>query len=163
MVRYTLVPRARGWEFLDRVHRTVPDSPDEIEDCCGHLQEQTAIESREHAREWLVFLQALGCVDESTDGYYRTAKPDSPEGVADSFENSLFGVEELLAVLSNAAELLTVDELSKRIDESERDRLQSAAGTPESARESVERRLQWAELFGLVSRQDDRYYSTGSR
>lgn len=158
MVRYTLVPRARSWEFLDHVHGTVPETPEEIEDCCGHVHEHTAVASREHAREWLVFLRALDCAQKGPAGYYRIGKPDRPEAIAEAFETNLFGVRELLTILSDASNPLTADAFCERLDASERGRLVSAVGTVESACESVERRLQWADLFELVSRRNDRYY-----
>jgi hypothetical protein len=157
MVRYTLVPSARGWEFLDRVHAAVPESPATVEDCCGYLQEHTPVPTHEHAREWLVFLRSLNCVAKDENGYYRIGKPDHPEELAEAFQMALFGVTEILSVLSDKSEPLTVDAVCELLDPSDRGRLGRGAGTSESAREAVERRLQWAHLFGLVSRRDDQY------
>lgn len=157
MVRYTLVPPARGWGFLHHVYETVPASPEVVEDCCGHIYEQTTVASREHAREWLVFLQALGCVESGAKGYFRTENPERPEYLAEPFKNKLFGVTEILEQVSTASEPLTTATVCERLDDPVKERLQSRAGTADLARDSVERRLKWADSFGLVFRRDDRY------
>lgn len=157
MVRYTLVPEARGWTFLDDVHGAVPESPEGVEDCCGHIQARTSIPSREHAREWLVFLEALDCVDNEPAGYSRSEKPQDPQSLAEPFETNLFGVREILAILAGESDPLTDRAVAEGIDESVRTRLDGGAGTHDSAGDAVERRLGWAQLFGLVSRHDGHY------
>lgn len=157
MVRYTLVPPARGPAVLDSVSRSVPDGPEAVDDCCAHICEQTTVQSRDRAREWLVFLQALGRVAESEEGFFRTEKAVDAERLAAPFETNIFGVSEVGTVLTDAAEPLDCETITERLDETVRERITHTTDESEQVSEYVERLLSWGVLFGSFTRSDGGY------
>ncbi|PSP31571.1 hypothetical protein BRC64_09670 [Halobacteriales archaeon QH_10_67_22] len=155
-MRYKVVPEPHGLDTLRAAHAAVALVPDSVEDCCTRIVDRTAIPSRDAAREWLTFLQALELVRETPQGFERVRTDPDRERLAEAFERRVFGARELLAALDDAT--VTADEafehLRPAVGEWERQR--HTDWTAEW-RERSRRLLAWAETFGLVAREDDRY------
>lgn len=161
-MRYKVVPEPLGLDVLDAAHGAMPLVPDSVEDCCIRLVDRTAIPSRDAAREWVTFLQALDLVRETPRGYERRRTPVERDVLAETFGERVFGAAELLDALDGAGGL-TVDEafdsLRPAIPEWERDR---HTDWESEWRERVRRLLEWAVAFGLVRATDDRYELAGA-
>lgn len=82
-MRYKAVPEPpadlRG---LAAVHDALPRVPRPEADCCGRIADRVGlVEDRETAREWLVFLRALGLARRTRSGGYARAETINLEGV----------------------------------------------------------------------------------
>ncbi|WP_123533575.1 hypothetical protein [Halosimplex salinum] len=156
-MRYKIVPPVRDREFLATAHRAVPLVPGSVEDCCIRLVDETAAPSRDVAREYLTFLQALELVAETDRGFRRRRVEVDEADLADAFERRVFGATELLDALREAGSL-TVDESFDRLRGAvprwERDRHTDWA---DEWRERTERLLDWSVAFDLATRDGDRY------
>jgi hypothetical protein len=156
-VRYKVVPDPLGLDTLETVHEALPLVPDSVEDCCLRVVDRTAVPARDDAREWITFCQALGLA-ERTDGRYRRVRTAfGPDALAGAYREGVFGVAELLDAL-DAEGPLTADtafeRLAPAIPEWERDR---HTDWEREWRERTRRLLAWASLFGLVTRDGERY------
>ncbi|SDJ22768.1 hypothetical protein SAMN05216226_101223 [Halovenus aranensis] len=116
-MRYRQLPPAGDWSTIEAVWQSVPTDPAETTDCCARLCDRTAVERREHASEWLVFLSALGCVTDDGDGYYRSVDSLDTEALGDRFETQVFGVSEVLAVLDAEDGPLTTAAIRSRLED----------------------------------------------
>jgi len=146
-----------GLDALDAAHRALPLVPEEVDDCCARLVERTAVPDRDHAREWITFLQALGLAEETSRGYRRVRADVDPEALAEPFAENVFGVADLLAVLETGESQTTGDvfeSLRPTIPAWERDRHADWETVWEGR---VARLLAWAVAFGLARRDGDRY------
>jgi len=156
-VRYKIVPPARDRAFLAAAQRAVPLVPGTVEDCCLRIVDDTAAPSRDAAREYLTFLQALELVAETDRGFERRRVDAAEADLADAFERRVFGARELLAAL-RAAESLTAEaafeELREGVPRWERDR---HTDWESEWRERAERLLEWSVTFELAVREGDRY------
>jgi len=156
-VRYKIVPAPRDREFLAAAQRALPLVPGTVEDCCLRLVDETAAPSRDAAREYLTFLQALELVAETDRGYKRRRVDLDDADLGDAFERRVFGASEVLDAL-RAGGSLTADEAFEAIRDAvprwERDR---HADWESEWRERTERLLDWSVAFGLASRDGDRY------
>jgi len=156
-VRYKIVPAPRDREFLAAAHRALPLVPGTVEDCCLRLVDETAAPSRDAAREYLTFLQALELVAETSRGYKRRRVDLDDAGLGDAFERRVFGAREVLDALRFDGPL-TADEAFEAIRDAvprwERDR---HTDWESEWRERTERLLDWSVTFELASRDGDRY------
>lgn len=156
-MRYKIVPPARDLAFLDAAQRAVPLVPGTVEDCCLRIVDETTAPSRDAAREYLTFLEALELVAETSRGFERRRVDAAEADLADAFERRVFGASELLDTL-RAAESLTVaeafEELREEVPRWERDR---HTDWETEWRERTERLLEWCVTFGLATREGDRY------
>jgi hypothetical protein len=154
-MRYRQLPPAGDLATLESVRRAVPRDPTETDDCCARLCDRTAVERRDHASQWLVFLTAVGCVTEDEAGYYRHDEDIDPEALAERFESHVFGAPEVLGVLDATDRPLTRAEIADRLDARTLDRLQRT--DPGSA--YLDRVLAWAVSLERVTVEGDRYAS----
>ena len=157
-MRYKVVPGPVDEDLLHAVSEAVPLVPGSVEDCCTRIRDRTGVPSREEAREWLTFCQALGLVDETDRGYYRVRDPPDGEALAAAFEDGVFGARELLDALDAADEPLDAATafaaVRDRVPRWERDR------DPDWEAEwhgRVRRLLEWGVAFGHLERADDGY------
>lgn len=140
---------------ITAVWQAVPVSPDDTDDCCQRLIDRTTVDTRTHASEWLVFLTALGCVQESGDGYYRTEFEPDDQTLRDGFTSRLFGVDQVLTVLDTADEALSVDAVITALPERTRQRISRTT----DLREYIARLLDWGVTFDVFERHQHRYTS----
>lgn len=138
---------------ITAVWKAVPLSPDDTDDCCQRLCDRASVETRDHAREWLVFLTALGCVHNSGDGYYREEPEPDEKTSRDAFTNRLLGVEDVLAVLDSTETALSVDNVLAELSTDTRQRIERTVET----REYVARLLEWGVVLGSIEKRQGRY------
>ena len=155
-MRYKVVPQSRGVAFLTDVRRAVPLVPGSVEDCCTRIRDETDLASRDVAREWLTFAEALELVEETPRGYRRLRTEPDREALADAFESNVFGARELGEALEDGP--LDVDaafrRLRDRIPRWERNRY---ADWEAEWRERTERLLEWSVSLDLATTVDGRY------
>ncbi|GCF14817.1 hypothetical protein Harman_27520 [Haloarcula mannanilytica] len=148
-MRYKVAPPARPISFLRTAREAIPLVPDSEADCCRSIQTATDVSDRETAREYLVFLQALGLVAESDRGYYRARADIDRAALAAAFEDSVFGVDVLLAALGSEA--IDADTAFEAIrDEIPRWERERHVDWEAVWRVRVTNLLEWAVLFELV-------------
>jgi hypothetical protein len=142
---------------LEAAHTALPLVPEDVEDCCARVVERTAVPDRDHAREWITFMEALGLADETPRGYRRVRADVDPEAMGEPFSANVFGVAELLGALETG-ESQTVadafDALRPTVPEWERDRHDDWEAVWS---DRVERLLAWSVALGLAVREDGRY------
>ena len=156
-MRYKIVPPARDREFLLAVRDALPLVPGSENDCCARIRDQTAVESRADAREWLTFCQALGLVAETDAGYHRLRDVPDGDDLADRLRESVFPTRELLDALEDAGPMdadSAFETLQDRIPRWERSRTADWAA---EWRERLEHLLNWCVAFGLAERRDGGY------
>jgi len=146
-----------GVDALGSTHSALPLVPETVDDCCARVVERTAVPSRDDAREWITFLEALGLAEETSRGYRRVRGTLAPEALAEPFTENVFAVAELLSALETGESQSVgeaFDTLRPTIPEWERDR---HADWEAVWTDRVERLLAWAAAFGLAVREDGRY------
>jgi len=157
-MRYKVVPAPADRALLADVHGALPLVPGSVEDCCTRIRDRTTIPSRDEAREWLTFAQALGLAAETERGYHRVRDPPDEAELADAFEGRIFGVDVLLGALADADEPLDADAgfaaVRDIVPRWERDRY---TDWESEWTDRVERLLEWCVVFGLVERSDGGY------
>lgn len=148
-MRFKVAPPAGSLEDLAEARAAIPLVPDSEADCCQAIQTALILQTRDSASDLLTFLQALGLVDSSNRGYYRTQEPLDRASVADAFREHVFGVSELLAVLDGTPRGVDAafEEIRDEIPEWERNRHTDWESV---WRERVENLLEWGVVFGLV-------------
>jgi hypothetical protein len=155
-VRYKIVPEPRDREFLAAAHRAVPLVPGTVEDCCLRILDETTAPSRDAAREYLTFLEALELVAETDRGYRRRRVDPAEADLGEAFRRRVFGAAELLDALAEEGSL-TAEEafaaLREHVPRYERDR--HTDWTAEW-RERTRRLLAWSVVFGLAVDDGDR-------
>lgn len=157
MVRYKVVPEPRDVAFLFAVRDALPLVPGNVEDCCTRIRDRTDLPSREAAREWLTFCQALGLARETDRGFYRVRGDPSADELADRLVGGVFPARELLAALETDGPLTpdgAFDALRDRIPRWERSR---DADWEAEWRERVAHLLEWCVVLGLAERVDGAY------
>lgn len=157
MVRYKVIPPARDVDALFAVRDALPLVPGTVEDCCSRIRDRTDVPSRDAAREWLTFCQALGLAAETDRGFHRLRDDPDPGALGDRLLDGVFPARELLDALE-ADGPLTADaafeNLREQIPRWERSR---SPDWEADWRERVEHLLEWAVAFGLVERGDEGY------
>lgn len=161
-MRFKVVPEPRDVAFLESAQRAVPLVPGTVEDCCIRMVDRTAAPSRDAAREYLTFLEALELVEETDRGYRRLRVDVGDADLGEAFERRVFGAAEVLDALTENGES-TVEEafdaLREHVPRYERDRHPDWEA---EWRERTRRLLAWAETFGLVTREGDVYRPAGA-
>lgn len=161
-MRYKVIPGPGDQNLLHAVSDAVPLVPGSVEDCCTRIRDRTAVPSREEAREWLTFCQALGLVAETDRGYHRVRDPPDDEALATAFEENVFGAREVLDALDTADGPLDVsgafEAVSHVVPRWERNR------DPDweiEWRGRVSRLLEWGVVFGHLERTGEGYRPAG--
>jgi len=161
-VKFKVVPDPRSLRAVREVMLAVPLVPGSEDDCCARLVADTDVASRDAAKEWLTFLRALGLVAESDGKYYQTRADLDDADLARAFRERVHPVEDLLAVLDEAAAAggtpLTPEDAYERV----RERVPQWERSRRSDWEDVwcdrtERTLAWAVAFGFAERVDGGY------
>ncbi|WP_247729269.1 hypothetical protein [Halovivax limisalsi] len=151
-------------ETVGSVHAALPTEADPEIDCCTRVIEQTDVESRDAAGDWLTFLRALELAVAEPEGYRRVTVdgPPEPRRLAARFRDRVVGAADVLDALPNRSEP-AIDAAAAF------DRLDGTDGIPRSARrrhgdrlepiwtDRIDRVLRWAVAFGLVERVDGGY------
>lgn len=152
-MRYKVAPPARSLARLETAREAVPLVPDSEADCCRAIQRATGVEDRETAREYLVFMQALGLVATSQRGYHRTREDRSLSELGTAFRERVFLVAELLDAVEDGNETpeAAFEAVRDAIPRWERER---DTDWEQRWREAVSELLGWAALFGLVTVSD---------
>jgi len=157
MVRYKVVPPARGREALVAVRDALPLVPGSVEDCCSRIRDGTDVPSRDAAREWLTFCQALGLAAETDRGFHRVREDPDTDELADRLLDGVFPARELHAVLA-AEGPLDADEAFVAVRDAvprwERSR---SPDWEDDWRERTGHLLGWFVGFGLVKREGGGY------
>lgn len=155
-MRYKIVPEPRSVEFLREVRMALPLVPDTVEDCCTRVRDRTDLQSRDVAREYLTFAQALGLADESGRGFHRTRENQSDDVLADRYRENVFGAREMLEALENGPKSVeeSFDDVRDIVPRWERDR---HSDWEAKWRDRSHRLLEWGRTFDLIERIDDVY------
>ncbi|MCU4798867.1 hypothetical protein OB920_00565 [Halobacteria archaeon HArc-gm2] len=155
-MRYKVVPEPRSVEFLRDVQAALPLVPGTVEDCCSRIRDRTGLPSRDVAREYLTFAQALGFAAEGDRGFHRTREDPPEDELAQRFLEHVFGARKIVDVLADGEKTVreAFDEIRDLVPQWERDR-----HTDWEAEwlDRTERLLEWAVEFGLVERSADGY------
>lgn len=151
-MQYRQLPPAGTLSDIEAIWQAVPQTPDKTDDCCQRLVDRTAIANRTHASQWLVFLTALGCVQED-DGYFRGEQLPSETALADTFEQHLFGVGTILEQLNCADGPRTREEVLNYLPERTYQRIERV----EHPEEYLTRLLEWAVTFGHIEQTEHGY------
>ncbi len=160
-MRYKVVPPVRDVALCREVAAALPLVPGTVEDCCTRIRDRTAVPSRDAAREWLTFCQALGLAAETDRGFHRVREEPDDDALADAFRENVFGAREVLAAAADGptGAGTTVDEafaaLRERVPGWERAREEDWKA---AWRERCRRLLAWGVVFGYVERDGDVYY-----
>jgi hypothetical protein len=157
-MRYKIVPEPRGVDLLLSVRDAVPLVPGSVDDCCTRIRDRTELESRDAAREWLTFCQALGLVEETDRGYRRIRDGPGRDALGQALGDHVFGAEEVLRALGTE-EPRNVRAVFARVRGTvprwERDRYQD---WEDEWRERIRRLLEWGVAFGRVEYVDGERY-----
>lgn len=155
-MRYKVVPEPRSVEFLRDVQAALPLIPGTVEDCCSRIRDRAGLESRDEAREYLTFAQALGLAAEGDRGFHRTREGPSKEELAARYLEHVFGAREVVESIEGESKSVEecFDAVREFVPQWERDR-----HTDWEAEwiDRTERLLEWGVEFGLVERTEDRY------
>jgi hypothetical protein len=157
-VRYKIVPSPASLDRLKATHGALPLVPGSVEDCCTRIRDRTAVASRDAAREWLTFLQALGLASETDRGVYRVRGDSDPETLSRAYLGNVFPAREVHGTLLEADGPLSVDAVFDGVRDSvprwERSR---HADWVSEWRGRIGAALDWAVAFGLARRTGDGY------
>jgi hypothetical protein len=154
--RVKVVPESRSLDDLQTVREALPLVPGSIEDCCTRVRDRTFVLSRDEARAWITFLDALGLVNETEQGFHRTREEVDRETLGERFQERIFGVEEVLAILDDGGR--TRDEVFQafrdNVPQWERNRHTDWEAEWQNRIECL---LEWAVTFDLVTKRDGSY------
>ena len=168
-MRYKIVPPARDVPFLRDVSAALPRVPNSVEDCCSRIRDRTDVPSRDLAREYLTFCQALGLAAEADGAYYRPQNTPEDAELAAAFRENVLGAREVLAAMDSVEgkeskageegeEVLSVEEAFDAIEPLvprwERNQKTDWEAT---WRERTERLCEWAVAFGLAAAEEGGY------
>jgi hypothetical protein len=157
--RYKVAPGPPTVDALRSVHAALPLVPEDVADCCGRVVDRTSVATRDDAREWITFLQALALAKETDRGYRRLGTDVTPAAVRDPFVERVFGVAELLDALDDVGSLTVeagFEVLRPSIPVWERERHPDWGRV---WRDRTRRLLAWSVVFGLATRSDEEYRS----
>ncbi|GAA0286273.1 hypothetical protein [Halobacterium noricense] len=156
MQRKPVPPAPASLARVREVRDAVPLVPESEDDCCRRLVERADVHDRGEASAWLVFLTALGAVEETDLGYAQSRDDPDHEELADNFPENVFLAPEILDALGDAPQPADAvfEAVRERVPRWERTKRQDWEGF---WTERVERRLDWAVLLGLAERADGEY------
>jgi len=156
MQRKPVPPAPDSTERVREVRDAAPLVPESEDDCCRRLVERAGVHDRGQASAWLVFLTALGAVDETDLGYARSREDLDRDALAANFRENVFLAPEVLDALGDDPRLASdiFEAVRERVPRWERTKRQDWEGF---WTERVERRLDWAVLLGLAERADGGY------
>ncbi|NEU55939.1 hypothetical protein [Halorussus sp. MSC15.2] len=159
-MQFKLVPEPPAdLDFVADAQRAVPLVPGSEDDCCARMLDRTDLTSRDAARTWLTFLRALGLAEEQSSGFTRTRQDPDAEFLREQFRENVFGVPAVLAILADAAEPLSADEVFEQF----RDEVptwehhKNPNSWEEIWSERVAYLLDWCVLLELVAEVDGAY------
>lgn len=155
-MRYKVVPEPRSVAFLRDVQSALPLVPGSVEDCCARIRDRTDLQSRDEAREYLTFVQALGLATEGDRGYSQVRDGPADDELGERFHEQVFGARETLQALADGAGTAAecFEMARDTVPRWERERHVDWEAV---WRDRTERLLAWAVEFGLVSRRDGTY------
>jgi len=140
--------------------RAIPLVPASEADCLRRLvdrTDETVIDDREDAREWLTFLRAIGLVNRTPSGYRRERIELSAGELVDRLHDGIYGARELYDRLEAADEPLSVGDLAETVDLPTWEQHHHA--NPERVRRQRLRRLaEWFVLNGVTEQTADGYF-----
>ncbi|MUV59877.1 hypothetical protein [Halobacterium sp. CBA1126] len=156
MQRKPVPPAPASLDRLREVRDAVPLVPESEDDCCRQLVERAGVHDRGEASAWLVFLAALGAVEETDLGYARARGDHDRAALAANFRERVFLAPEVLDALGDQprSAAAVFEAVRERVPRWERTKRQDWEGF---WTERVERRLDWAVLFGLAEAADGGY------
>ncbi|WP_330632342.1 hypothetical protein [Halocatena halophila] len=157
-MKYKVVPPIRDRSFIETATTSLPVVPASEADCCGRLQADTSIESRDVARQWITFLQALGFVTEADGKYYQGRSPPTDLGTA--FLEGVYGAQTVVETVADSDTPLRVGEVYEAVKaivpQYERSRRTDWEAVWETR---IARLLAWAVEFELLVSSDAGYSS----
>lgn len=156
MQRKPVPPAPDSLDRVREVRDAAPLVPESEDDCCRRLVERAAVHDRGEASAWLVFLAALGAVEETDLGYARVRADLDRDALAAGFRENVFLVPEVLGALGDDPQTADAvfEAVRERVPRWERTKRQDWEGF---WTERAERRLDWAVLLGLAERVDGGY------
>ena len=157
MVRYKVVPPARDREALFAVRDALPLVPGSVEDCCARIRDQTDVPSRDAAREWLTFCQALGLAAETDRGFHRLREDPGREALAERLLDGVFPARELRDALAADGPLTPADAFSGLREAIPRWERSRSPDWEDDWRERIEHLLEWFVVFDLATREGEGY------
>ena len=155
-MRSKVVPAPADRGLLTDVHEALPLVPGSVEDCCTRIRDRTAVPSRDEAREWLTFAEALGLAAETDRGYHRVRDPPTDEELAAAFAENVFPVEEVLAALTDES-LGAQDVFASVRDDVPRWERSRHADWESEWQDRIALVLEWCVTFGLAESSDGGY------
>jgi len=158
MQRKPVPPAPRSLAAAADVVDAVPLVPKPEDDCCRRLIDRVGVADRGLASSWLVFLAALGALDDDESGYARggDVSPDDTEALAARFRENVFLAAETVDALGDDPRTPAdvFEAVRERVPRWERAKREN---WPAFWTGRVERRLDWAVLLGLADREGDGY------
>lgn len=154
-MRYKIVPPARDVAFLHAVSDALPRVPNSVEDCCTRIRDRTDVPSRDRAREYLTFCQALGLAAEVDGAFYRPQERQDDEALAEHFIETVFGAREVIDAVNDDGPRTADDCFETAVEPLVPRWERNQAGDWEATwRERTARLCEWAVVFGLAEAVD---------
>lgn len=158
-MRFKSVPAvpedSRPIEAIEAVHAALPRVPRPTGDCCARIDDRIGwVADREHAREWLGFLRALGVVRDAGSGVAPVRPFPDRASTAERFESNVLGAAEVLDTLADGPVTADAAFESVRPIVPPWERRRSPSWEA-SWREHTRRVLLWAAAFELAERSND--------
>jgi hypothetical protein len=157
MQRKPVPPAPSSLDRVRAVRDAVPLVPESEDDCCRRLVDRADVPDRGTASAWLVFLTALGAVEETDLGYARVRGDVDRADLAAGFRENVFLAPEVLDALDEEAARTpdeVFDAVRERVPRWERSKREDWAAF---WTDRVGRRLDWAVLLGLAERTGEGY------
>jgi hypothetical protein len=160
-MRIKVVPEPADRTLLAEGHEALPLVPGSVEDCCRRIRDRTRIPSRDEAREWLTFAEALGLATETDRGFHRVRDPPDNAALESAFVENVFGVRELVEATANADDPLTQTAAFEAVrDEVPRWERNRYSDWEREWHERVGRLLAWGVEVGALESVGDGYRRT---
>ena len=156
-MRYKVVPEPTDWELLIEVGEALPLVPGSVEDCCTRIRDRTALASRDEAREWLTFAQAVGLAVETDRGFHRARETPDEDDLRAAFRSNVFGAREVLDALAAGEPLTTTAAFEAVRDIVPRWERSRHADWESEWQDRTARVLAWSREFGLAERTAEGY------
>jgi len=163
MVRYKVVPPARDREAVAAVRDALPLVPGSVEDCCSRIRDQTDVPSRDAAREWLTFCQALGLAAETDRGFHRVREDPGREAFAERLLDGVFPARELRDALAADGPLTPAEAFSALREAIPRWERSRSPDWEDDWRERIAHLLEWFVAFDLAERAGEGYRLSADR